>query len=105
MAFDLDLDARIQAVVEKDLMVRKKMFGGTCYMYREKMVCGVWRDFLILKVGESRAQEALRQGQARPFDITGKPMKGWVMFPKELASLEFLESWIGTAKSRVDDSQ
>jgi len=46
------------------------------------MFCGVYKDYLILRLGEKQAEDALESPHVRPFDITGKPMKGWVMMSK-----------------------
>ena len=39
----------------------------------------MYKDFLILRLGEEKAGEALRLPFVKPFDIVGKPMKGWMM--------------------------
>jgi len=38
MVFDDNLDLMLRAITEKEGMVRKKMFGGTCYLLDNKMV-------------------------------------------------------------------
>jgi len=55
------------------------MFGGVCHLLNGNMFCGVYKDYLILRLGEENANKALSLPHVRPFDITGKPMKGWVM--------------------------
>ena len=54
------------------------MFGGIGWMLNGNMCVGVYKDFLIIRVGEERA--ALLSGETgiSPMDITGKPMKGWL---------------------------
>jgi len=37
------------------------------------MVCGVYKDFLILRLGERQAADALKLPGVKPMDITGKP--------------------------------
>jgi hypothetical protein len=101
MAFDPELDLKIQSIVKKDRMSRKTMFGGTCYLLGDKMVCGVWKDYMILRLGEAQALMALKQGKARVFDITGKPMKGWVMIRGDGLTSQSIAKWIGQAKSFV----
>jgi TfoX/Sxy family transcriptional regulator of competence genes len=51
------------------------MFGGVGYLLEGKMFSGVYKDFLILRLGEKGAEEALGSPHARPFDITGRPPK------------------------------
>ena len=57
---------------------RKKMFGGVCHLLNGNMFCGVHKDSLILRLGEENARHAAGNPDVKPFDITGKPMKGWV---------------------------
>ena len=80
MAYNEELDERIKKVVAcwKNT-TNKKMFGGVCHLINGNMFCGVHKDSLILRLGEDAAQEALSAPRVRHFDITGKPMKGWVM--------------------------
>jgi len=46
---------------------------------QKRMFGGVYKDFLILRLGEDLAEDALKLPGTKPFDITGRPMKGWVM--------------------------
>lgn len=80
MAYNTRIENRIRGTASRWKKIdSKKMFGGVCFLLGGKMFCGVYRDFLILRLGEKGASEALRSDHARPFDITGKPMKGWIM--------------------------
>ncbi|MCX7025153.1 MAG: TfoX/Sxy family protein [Spirochaetes bacterium] len=102
MAYDEMLDMKISAIVEKWNMVRKKMFGGTCHLLDGKMVCGVYKDSLILRIGTEAAATALSSGKARVFDITGKVMKGWITIAGGELGISEIEAWIGTAKRFVE---
>jgi hypothetical protein len=101
MAYNSALDLKIQALVNKDHMLRKTMFGGTCYLLKNKMVCGVWKDYIILRLGELQATAALKEGRAKIFDITGKSMKGWVMINNRALTPKNMAIWINKAKSFV----
>jgi len=50
------------------------MFGGVCHVLKGNMFCVVYKDLLILRLGEKGAREALHSKYTRPFDITGKPL-------------------------------
>ena len=79
MPYNEEIDARIRKIVTRWKSAEaKKMFGGVCHLLNGNMVCGVYKDYLILKK-KKKAAQALKQSYTRPFDITGKPMKGWVM--------------------------
>ena len=73
----------------------KKMFGGVGFMVRGNMCCGVHKDHLILRLGPDNAEQALKLEHCRVFDITGRPMTGWVMVNREgYADDSFLAEWI-----------
>jgi len=75
------------------------MFGGVCHLLNGNMFCGVHKDYLILRLDEAKGAEALKKPHARPFDITGRPMKGWVMVSDEgFASDAELADWLALAR-------
>jgi hypothetical protein len=87
-----------EAIGKKRDMESKKMFGGICHLYRGNMFCGVYKDNLILRLGDGEARRAISEGEGRPFDITGKAMKGWLMVPwNDAITGEKVEAWIGMA--------
>jgi len=55
------------------------MFGGVCYLTNGNMAFGIYKDFLIVRLEKADSEEYLKQKYVKPFDITGKVMKGWVM--------------------------
>lgn len=96
MAYDETLALRVSAIFG-DLtgLTEKKMFGGVGYLLNGNMACGVHKEFLIVRVGPDRYQEALAQEHTKIFDITGRPMTGWVMVdPKGLVDQKKLQHWI-----------
>jgi hypothetical protein len=63
-------------------------------MVHGNMACGVHKDMLIVRVGPERYEEALAKPHTRPFDMTGRPMKGWGMMAADgYESDEALEAW------------
>jgi len=81
----------------------KKMLGGVCHLLNGNMFCGVYKDFLILRLGEENGNKVLAMQHVRPFDITGKPMKGWVMVGQEGFKTDYdLASWLNQAKEFVN---
>jgi TfoX/Sxy family transcriptional regulator of competence genes len=84
MAFDEILAGRIRdALARKRGIEEKKMFGGVGFLLDGNMLIGVWQDSLIARIGPDEYAEALRQVHVREFDITGRPMKGWVLVEAE----------------------
>ncbi|UCG37934.1 MAG: RNA methyltransferase, partial [bacterium] len=55
--------------------------------------------YLILRLGETQAAEALGKPFVKPFDITGRPMKGWVMVDgSRWEDPEELERWLAVGR-------
>ena len=74
------------------------MFGGVGYLLNGNMLVGIWKDHLIARVGPARYAEALEENHVVEFDITGRPMTGWVMVePEGLEEDQALRHWIGMA--------
>ena len=101
MAFDERLDTRVGAILSATAGVSsRKMFGGVCHLLHGNMVAGVWKEFLILRLGEGAANFARELPHVRPFDITGRPMKGWVMIePAGMRTSAQLNKWLEQARS------
>lgn len=103
MAYDEELDRRVGAAVapwgDTD---RKKMFGGVCHLLHGNMVAGVLGRDLILRLGEEAAADALRSPGVRVFDLTGRPMKGWVVVSGDcLRTDTALREWCERARRFV----
>ena len=78
MAYDELLAVRIRAALSgQPGLKEEKMFGGG-FMLNGNLACGVNKDGLIVRVGPEKHAEALSRSHARPFDLTGRPMTGWV---------------------------
>jgi TfoX/Sxy family transcriptional regulator of competence genes len=76
-------------------LTEKEMFGGVAFMIRGNMAVGVSGDELMVRVGKEAHEEALAQPGTRPFDMTGRPMAGWVLVsPDELADEDVLDRWV-----------
>lgn len=96
MAYDEGLASRVQAALGSlPSLTEKKMFGGVGFMVNGNMACGVHGDGLIVRLDPARYEAALRQPHVNVFDLTGRPMKGWVVVePAGCATDEALRSWV-----------
>jgi len=101
MLYNEELDARITQVVSNWGTTKKKMFGGTCHFLNGNMVCGVYKEFLVLRLGVQAAAESLKQPHVTPFDITGRPMRGWVKVDYEAFQGKDLPLWLDKARQYV----
>src|SRR5258708_5502887 len=99
MAFDQSLAARIRdALARKKNINEKKMFGGIGFLLHGNMLVGVWKDSLIVRVGPDGYENALLEPHVKVFDITGRPMKGWVLVePEGVEDDDRLKTWIQQA--------
>ena len=104
MSYDENLGSRVTSILaDKPNMIEKKMFGGVGYLINGNMACGLNKEYLIVRVGPDSYQEALDDPHTKIFDITGRPMTGWVMVAPEGCSTEDgLESWVGRGIAFAD---
>jgi len=96
MAFSETLAERIrQRLARRKNVEEKKMFGGVGFLLNANMLVGVWKDSLIVRLGPEEGDGALKEPHVREFDITGRPMKGWVLVgPEGIEDDDQLSAWI-----------
>ena len=104
MAFDEVLAERIrQRLAGRKNFAEKKMFGGIVFFLNGNMLVGVWKDSLIVRLGQDQQSEALREPHVREFDITGRPMRNWVQVePNGIENDDQLKAWIQRATDFVE---
>lgn len=94
MAYCKTIETQIDTLIRSwPNIEKKKMFGGVCYLINGNMCFGIWQEYLIVRTDQTIAQEQLKKEHVRPFDVTGKPMKGWLMVAGEAWSTD--EAMIG----------
>jgi TfoX/Sxy family transcriptional regulator of competence genes len=80
MAYNLDLEHRIDRLMDRlGKISKKKMFGGIGYLMHGNMCFGIHKESLVLRTSLKKAEELLKSEYITQFDITGKPMKGWLL--------------------------
>jgi TfoX/Sxy family transcriptional regulator of competence genes len=104
MAYDHDLANRIrEQLADEDAVTEKEMFGGIAFLLAGNMAVGVSREELMVRVGKEQGDAALAEPHARPFDMSGRPMKAWVLVePAGFDTDEQLAEWVarGVAYAR-----
>lgn len=61
------------------------------------MACGVHKENMIVRVNPAEHEKLLKKKHTRVFDITGKPMKGWLIVePDGFKTEKQLASWVKT---------
>jgi TfoX/Sxy family transcriptional regulator of competence genes len=98
MAFDEILAARIRTLSRKKGIEERKMFGCIVFMLHGNMLVGVWKESLIVRLGDKQGEEALLELHVRPFNITGRAMKRWArVAPEGVEGDDQLKAWIRRA--------
>ena len=94
MAYDEALSKRIDHLIKgKKGFTRKEMFGGVGYLLNGNMCVGVHRNDLIIRFDPKLTGEVTSDKYVHPFDITGRPMKGWALVSNEGVKSEGLSKW------------
>jgi TfoX/Sxy family transcriptional regulator of competence genes len=95
MAYNLKLAERIRSELDGMPFAEKKMFGGVAYLLNGNMACGVNQDNLIVRLDPEKHAELLKKQHAKPFDLTGRPMKGWIVVePDGVKTARQLGTWV-----------
>lgn len=100
MAYNTRLEEKIDAATKRWVNVeKKKMFGGVCYLLKGNMAFGIHKDSLIVRMDKEQGEMNLKDRNVKPFDITGRPMAGWIMVTESGWSRQAgLDKWIEIGK-------
>jgi TfoX/Sxy family transcriptional regulator of competence genes len=103
MAYSESLAARVRSVlIGRRGITEKKMFGGVGFLLHGNMLVGIWKTSLIVRLAPPVAESVLKYPSVVPFDITGRPMKGWVMVePDGIETDDQLADWIRRSEDFV----
>lgn len=96
MAYDENLAKRIRLILTNTPgLEEKKMFGGVGFLVNGNMACGVHGERLIIRLPEADYASALEKPDVFVFDMTGRPMKGWVTVAQSgLTKDSDLKNWV-----------
>ena len=95
MAYNTKLAERIRSELSGIPFVEKKMFGGVGFLLKGNMACGVNQDNLIVRVDPEKHASLLKKPHTKPFDLTGKPMKGWLVVEADgVKTSKQLGNWV-----------
>jgi len=95
MAYNERLAKRIRETLGEISFVEKKMFGGVGFLVNGNMAVGVYKNDMIVRVEPDKHEKLLKKKHTKVFDITGRPMKGWLMVePDGCKTDKQLGNWI-----------
>lgn len=95
MPYNVKLAERIRAELQGMPFVEKKMFGGVGFLFNGNLACGVNKDDFIVRVDPEKHAVLLKKPNVRPFDMTGRPMKGWLVVGADgVKTAKQLSTWI-----------
>ena len=102
MAYDEGLAQRVRSLLDgRSDIDERRMFGGIGYLIAGNMCCGVRGEELIVRIDPEEATGLIAsEPGARPFDMTGRPMKGWLFVaPEGTTEDPQLERWVRRAEA------
>jgi hypothetical protein len=96
MAFDEVLADRVRDVLADEVGVaEKRMFGGVAFLLHGNLACGLYQDSVLVRLPPEQAEAALSEPGIRRFDMTKRPMRGWILVgPDACAEDEDLRRWV-----------
>jgi TfoX/Sxy family transcriptional regulator of competence genes len=105
MAYDEDLANRIRELILTEPGVsEQRMFGGLAFLIAGHMsVSASGQGGLMLRVDPAETDALLRKPHARPFQMRGRAMAGWIRVDAEgVRTKRQLERWVsrGVAYAR-----
>ena len=105
MAYDEDLANRIRELIAGERgVVEKRMFGGLAFLVGGHMsVAASGQGGLMVRVEPDQTEALLAKPHARPFEMRGRGMQGWVRVDDEgVRTKRQLEPWVkrGVAYAR-----
>lgn len=103
MAYDEQLATRIRILLaDRPDVSERKMFGGLTFMISGNMCCGVHGDELIVRLGPDGEEGALARPHARPMDLTGRRMRGFITVRPAGFAARRLNRWVREAVARAE---
>ena len=96
MAYSQALAGRVRSLLGDGPEISERhMFGGVAFLLSGNMAVGVSREDLMVRVGADEYESALSRPGVRAFDMSGRPMRGWVLVGPEATGRDAdLTEWV-----------
>ena len=97
MAHDEQLATRVREELEdRPDVTSKRMFGSLAFLVGGSLACCVQSDGLLVRLPPEEAAAALAEPGTRPFVMSGRPARGWVVVDLDaVAGPGELRHWVG----------
>ena len=80
MAYDEALAERVRAIIAaRTDVTERRMFGSLAWMVAGNLACAVVGEDVAVKLDAEDAERALAEPHTRPFDMTGRPARTFVV--------------------------
>jgi TfoX/Sxy family transcriptional regulator of competence genes len=104
VAYNEGLATRLLGILDEEAgLAEKKMFGGVALLLDGNVALGVIGDDLLVRIDPGQQGTLMAQPGTRPFDMTGRPVKGWIVVAASMcAEDDDLRRWVsrGVAYAR-----
>ena len=99
---DDELAGRVRSALKGTRAIREvKMFGGIGFMLNGNLLAGASKRGLLVRVGKEGHQSALRRKGARPMEMRGRVMEGYVYVDPPALSENAVKEWMQIAVAHV----
>lgn len=101
VAADLELAGAVRsALTGVKAVTEVKMFGGIGFMLQGNLLVGASKRGLLVRVGKERQSQALAKPGARPMEMRGRLMEGYVYVDPPIAP-DTVREWVEMARAFV----
>jgi TfoX/Sxy family transcriptional regulator of competence genes len=105
MPYDEHLADRVRdLLLDHPDVTEKRMFGGLAFLVADHMAVAARSDGgLMVRVDPARMSEVLAAGDARPANMRGRDMRGWVVLNSDaLQERQALAHWVALGVTRAE---
>jgi TfoX/Sxy family transcriptional regulator of competence genes len=97
-----DLAAHVRAALAGMVTIREvRMFGGIGFMLNGNMLAAASKRGLLLRVGKELQPDALSRAGARPMEMRGRVMEGYVYVDPPALTGNAIQEWLQLALAFV----
>jgi len=98
MGADDDIAGRVRVALSGTRAIHEvKMFGGIGFMLNGNLLVAVSKRGLLVRVGADRQSDALKLAGARPMEMRGRTMEGYVYVDPPALSGRTIKTWLQMA--------